>query len=185
VAGSDDVRALALALLDEERSSSEWGDARSRLWKALEADLRSYVKEHPGHDPLEPMSMFYAWHDGVLESLRSDDVAYRVVEEVLNFSMGTWEKTTKKAIAAGRSKGRGDEKQRVTVAHPTYPELLEEIRQAKRSWKAADESVKKTHAFRMMGGLARLGLREKTAYDSLVREAQRMERSVLGKTLTS
>lgn len=185
---SDDVQSLARALADEEKSSEEWGNARSRLWKLLEADLKSWIKNNPPgtlYKAEEPMGAFYAWYDGVLDGLRGDDLAYRVVDEVLSFSKGTWEATAKKAIASLRSKARGGEKERVAEAHPRYPELLKEIREAKRAWKEADAAVKQTHAFRMMGGLARMGLPTKGRHDSLVQEAQRMEKGVLGKILTS
>lgn len=183
-----ELQSLARALADEERSSSEWSNVRSRLWKLLEADLKLWIKTNPpgsGYKADEPMRAFYLWHDGILDGVRDDDLAYRVVEEVLSFSMGTWEKTARAAIASLRNKKRGDEKSQVTEAHPRYPELLKEIREAKRSWKEADTAVKQTHAFRMMGGLARIGLPAKGRYDNLVREAQRMEESILGKVLTT
>ena len=50
---------------------------------------------------------------------------------------------------------------------------------------ALDAAIKQTQAFRMMGGLARLGSRAGAEYSHLVAKAQSMEKSVLGKILTS
>jgi hypothetical protein len=186
---SDSIRKLARALADTSKSDDAWGDARSRLWKELEVGLRNFVKEHPpgltrDYQAHEPARAYWLYRDAVLENLRDDDLVYRVVEEVLDFSRGAWEKTAKLAIAAIGQRGRTDDKMQVTERFPEYPGLLSEIREAKKTWTEADREIKKTHAFRMMGGLARMGTREGGRYNSLVERAQRMEREVLGKELT-
>lgn len=178
---SNDVRTLARSLADTDTSTDAWGTARERLYKELEAGLRAFVKER---QPSSASGAFWEYRDGVLDGLRDDDVVFRVVESVFNFSATPFEKVAKKAMASLKSKGRGDERARVAARFPEYAELGREIREAKASWTIADKAVKGTHEFRMMGGLARMGLPEGRRYASLVERAQRMEREVLGHTLT-
>lgn len=175
---------MALALANEEASTEAWGDARARLYKSLEEGLRAFVRGHSGEPPLTSSGAFWTYRDDVLDALRGDDTAYRVVDEVFSFSATPFEKVAGKAIASLKSKGRGDERARVAERFPEYVELARDLKAAKREWTEADRRVKGTHEFRMMGGLARMGLPEGRRYTSLLERIQRMERETLGHHLT-
>lgn len=177
----NDVRTLARSLAATDTSTEAWGDARARLYKELEAGLRAFVKEQ---QPSSASGAFWEYRDGVLDGLRDDDVVYRVVDSIFSVSATPFEKVAKKAMASLKSKGRGDERAQVAARFPEYAELGKEIREAKAAWTVADKAIKGTYEFRMMGGLARMGLPEGRRYKSLVERAQRMEREVLGRHLT-
>jgi hypothetical protein len=182
-----DIKRLARAMHTEVRQSSAWGDARARLYMALEVGLRQWIKNNPPgqkYDEHQIDMPRYGYEEEILPKLRDDDVAYRTVNEVLNVNGPTLVRVTKTVFAQLRSKTRGGDKDRVTARFPEYPKLLKEIVQAKKAWTVSDVAIRKTDRFRMMGGLARI-TSEKISYDRLIDEAHRLEKLVLGKVLTS
>ena len=184
----DKAIALAHSLATKQGGSEEWGDVRSKLFLLIESELKKWIKANPPNAGIytdaQPMGAFYAFEEIFLGSIKSDPVTYREISNIISFSKGTFEKTSKKAIAAHRTSGKNKEQERVAAAFPRYKELGREIRAAKKEWAEANRQVKGTHAFRMMGGLARMGLPAGRRYSTLVDEAQRMEKAVLGKVLT-
>ena len=167
----------------EDRNSDEWGTKRSHLHLAIEDGIRSWVKAHPDHFKIEePDQPVYNYEDVLLHSL--DAIGKKAVGEIFSFSRHTFNKISKKAIAALKAKSSDGERSRVAKMFPRYPEVLREIRVAKKQWNTADQAIKKTYAFRMMGGLARMGTQEYRRYSNLVEEAQKMEKQAIGVVLT-
>ena len=90
----------------------------------------------------------------------------------------------KKRGKAAESKVRDTQRKQVTAKYPEYPDILKRMKAARAEWREADKEIKGTHAFRVMGGLARMGTHEQRRYTDLGKEAQRMEKDVLGQVLT-
>lgn len=162
--------------------SKEFGDAREFIVKVLEKDLREWVKAHPpgtaDYDAMKPRAAVYLYSDEL-----HPDFAHGVINDIL-FQGAYFEKIVSKAIASLKSSSRKSEKDVVAGRYPEYPELLKEIRETKKAWNVEDAGIKQTHAFRMMGGLARLGSHAGSKYRDLVKRAQDMEKATVGKILT-
>jgi hypothetical protein len=95
----------------------------------------------------------------------------------------TREKLKKRGKAA-EGKVREGQRKQITAKYPEYPDILKRMKAARAEWREADKQIKGTHAFRVMGGIARIGTHEQRRYTDLGKEAQRMEKDVLGRVLT-
>jgi len=177
------VSAIATLQTDAMRGTKEYGDAHAFLFKLLEKELREWVKEHPpgsaDYTVDTPDRAVYLYSDELDPAL-----AVHTIKDILYTHMSHFGKLVKRTIQSLKSSSKKSEKDIVAAKFPEYPELCKEIREAKKAWNAEDAAIKKTHAFRMMGGLARLGSHSGANYRHLVEKAQRMERQVLGRELT-
>lgn len=180
----------ALAAIETVRTAAWGSDERSSahalLAGLLEADLKQWIKEHPP-TILSPTS--YASddpHRAVM--LYGDNLRplfnNNVIHDILYNLQTHFIRCAKNAIQASKSKGKKSTQDAIAARYPEYPALLKDIRSAKKAWNTEDTLIKDTHAFRMMGGLARLGSRSGGEYTRLVEKAQSMEKAVLGKILT-
>jgi len=181
-ASPDDKSAIAFAAAELARTKQEYGDegfhnALGVLATALETDFKHWLKQNSPEetDPDRSVYLYQKTLSGFPHAHLASDHFYR-----LSSSM---RKLVLKAISSQRSSGRKDEKARVTSAYHQYPKLLAEIRAAKIAWDADDKRIRGTENFRMMGGLSRFTSLS-SRYSQLVSEAQRLEKSVLGKVLT-
>jgi hypothetical protein len=163
------------------RWTEEFGDSREFLHLLLAKNLASWIRSNPpeaaGYEPSDPRNPLYEYFDGLLSVLRNE-----VVREIVFSPLMAG--VSRRVLRSLKSSGKTSEKKLVADRYPEYPELLRTIREAKRRWNEEDASIKQTPAFRMMGGLARLGSHWGSAYRRHVERAQEMEKSVLGKTLT-
>lgn len=186
--GSLDTLAHAQAALETLRTSS-WGnrdyhDAHEFIFKLLESDFRHWIAVHT-HDTTDyteatPRRAVYLYHDSLLPPFDHNSTVYEIL-----FNGPHFEKLVTRALLSLKTSSRKSEKERVVEKFPEYSDLLKTIRETKKQWNKDDAAIKQTQAFRMMGGLARLGSRAGAEYSHLVAKAQSMEKSVLGKILTS
>jgi len=164
--------------------STEYGDARQFIVKILEKDLREWVKDHPpgtaDYDETTPDRAVYLYSDEL-----APEFANHTIKDILFNQLSYFGKLVKKVLQSSRSSSKKSEKDIVAGRYPEYLDLLKEIRETKKNWNAEDAAIKKTHAFRMIGGIARLGSHAGSQYRRLVEKAQSMEKSSLGKILTS
>jgi hypothetical protein len=162
--------------------SREFGDAREFLVKVLEKDLREWVQAHPpgtaDYDATQPRRAVYLYSDEL-----HPDFAHGTIKDIL-FQGAYFDKVVAKVLQSFKSSARKSEKDVVAARYPEYLELLKEIRETKKAWNVEDAGIKQTHAFRMMGGLARLGSHAGSKYRDLVKRAQDMEKATVGKILT-
>lgn len=181
---TDAASGMTIASATQIISTTKYGDpayhdAHGFLFKHLERGLREWVRENPsGNTKDTPMRAVWLYRD----TLEGPGVVISAIDNIL--TRDSFPKLVTRTLQSISGTGRSKDKDRVAAAHPQYRQLLQEIAEAKRVWKADDARIKGTHAFRMMGGLARMGTRDSTRYHGLVKDAQRMEKSVLGKTLT-
>lgn len=178
----------AIASASKTVASTKWGEeayheAHSVLFKGLEAGLRNWVKANPpgtaDYTFETPMRAVWLYRD-TLEGIPGTEI--RIIDGLL--TRVNFPKLVKKTLSSMKGKSASGEKDRIAERYPEYRQLLKDIAEAKKIWKADDVRIRTTHAFRMMGGLARMGTAASSRYHSLVREAHRLEKSVLGKTLT-
>lgn len=161
--------------------TKDFGNARSFLCALLERDLASWIKTNPpevaDYDGSDPHNAIYRYEDSLRPELRDE-----VVTEILYTPM--FDNVARRALKSLKSSAGRNDKATVADRYPEYLDLCRDIRAAKKQWNEEDAAIKRTHAFRMMGGLARLGSRSSMEYRRLVEKAQAMERDVLGKILT-
>jgi hypothetical protein len=167
--------------------SVDHGNAHAFLCHLLEDDLKQWIKDHPptvlgptSYAADDPHRAVMLYGDCLLPNFKND-----VISDILYHSQSLFIQCAKKAIQSLKTKSRKGVHERITASFPEYPELLKQIRAAKRDWNIEDTVIKQTHSFRMMGGLARMGSRSGAKYSRLVEQAQKMEMAVLGKIVTS
>ena len=176
-------------------------DAFGRISDSLSSLLKDWIKEYP---PIEGKKIDPAddtqWSAekpslalwGLLSSLKS---VYGVVSgenhsffsEIRDHLLTTeqhWLSLVKQSLNQKRGKERQKEKDKITKKYPQYPTALQELRAITAAWKKANKAVEKTEVFRRMGGIARMGLKEGSAYRQQIRDIHRMEKDVLGYVLT-
>lgn len=186
----EDSKADALAAIETVRTapwdSEEHGNAHAFLVKLLENDLKQWIKEHPptvlgptSYASDDPHRAVVLYGDNLLPSFNNT-----VIRDILYDLQPLFIRCAKKAIQSAKSKGRKSTQDTIAARYPEYPELLKEIRAAKKTWNLEDAQIREGHSFRMMGGLARLGSRSGGEYSRLVAKAQTMEKAVLGKIVT-
>jgi hypothetical protein len=181
-----EIARLSKALAAATWGATAFGDARSALWKELEAGLRAWIRKNPpsaetGYKKDDPSRAVWLYRD---ELEKEPSITIHVVHNIL-FGGPRFEKVARQAISSLKSKAVGGDREKVSARFPEYPKLLQEIREAKRVWNAADAYVKTTQAFRVMGGLARI-TPDSVRYSDLVKRAQEMEKTaLLGRILTS
>jgi len=90
----------------------------------------------------------------------------------------------KKRRTAAEGKIREAQRKRVTAKYPEYPDTLKQMKAARAEWRERDKEIKGGQAFSVIGGIARIGTPEQRRYTNLGKEAQRMEKDVLGQVLT-
>lgn len=168
---------------DSKYGEDKYHDAQNILALAFEVGLRKWIKANPPEKNTytkdTPMRAVYLYCD-TLEN--TPGIVMHVVKDKV--SRVNFHKIVLKALQQVGSKAKSSEKNRVVARYAEYPQVLREILQAKREWKNDDARIRTTHAFRMMGGLTRMGTGPSMRYADLVKKAQTMEESVLGKVLT-
>jgi hypothetical protein len=178
---------LSHSLGSFEQGSEKYGNVHQELYILLEKGLRTWIKQNPpgkaDYTKDTPDRILYLYQDDL--EIAAPRLSRHTVRDILYNSRFHFNKIAKSTVQSLARSATGTERDRVEARYPEYPGLLKEMREAKRAWKEADARIKTTHAFRMMGGLARMGTSEQSRYDHLVKKIQGMERDVLGKLLTS
>jgi len=183
----DSIVALSQLMASTEARSPAYHEAHGALAESLMKGFRDWLKTHPPGSPgnpaseVEPDHAFYLYQDKI-EALPG--VATSSVIQVFSNLRYRFSKEIKTALRSKKSSVNRNKKDLVAARFPEYPQLLKQIAEAKKEWSIDDKRIRGTYAFRMMGGLARMGTTASTRYHSLVKDAQRMERAVLGTELT-
>jgi hypothetical protein len=90
----------------------------------------------------------------------------------------------KKMDQGAKAKDVKKERAKVAAKFPEYETRRAELKQALDEWRKADYAVKRTEAFHLIGGIARMGLPEIRRYRWIEDDLQRMEKEALGYALT-
>jgi len=182
-----DVQLAVVTMRTTAPGSAEWGNARAFLCRLLEADLKHWIKEHPPtvlspttYEADDPHRAVMLYGDNLLPG-----VALDTLRDILYENQASFIKIAKNTIAALKSKRRKSTSEAVATKYPSYTTLLKKIREAKKAWNTEDANIRGGESFRMMGGLARLGSQTGAHYSQLVKEAQAMEKDVLGHIVTA
>lgn len=177
------VREAVEIIRTAEWGSKERGEAHSFLVKLLGKELKEWVKIHPpgstDYDEASPDRAVYLYSDELDPSLPISSL-----KDILFGNMSYFSKVVKRSFQLSKLSAKNTEKDIISRQYPEYPDLLKQIREAKKAWNLEDAAIKRSPNFRMMGGLARLGSRAGMEYSRLVSRAQQMEKSVIGKILT-
>jgi hypothetical protein len=197
---------LSMAHSAQIAKNTSYGDplyheAVGRISDSLDYLLKDWLKEYP---PIEGKKIDLAddtqWSAekpslalwGLLSSLKG---VYGVVSgakhpfftEIQNHLLQTeqhWVILIKTTLSQKKGKEKQKEKDKITKKYPQYPAALQELRALTAAWKKASQDVAKTETFRHIGGIARTGLKEGTAYRQQIKDIHRMEKDVLGYVLT-
>lgn len=156
--------------------TEEFGNARAFICAVLEHDLSIWIKDHP-YNSSDPRIVLTHYEDSLRPELKND-----VIFDILFTPM--FDNVARRELKKLKASSQKTDKAAVAQRYPEYPALCKNIRAAKQQWNKEDSAIKRSPSFRVMGGLARLGSRTGSEYRRLVAEAQTMERTVLGKTLT-
>ena len=179
--------------------TDSWGD----LTAILTEHMRNYLKTVSLDDIQQELPVpfgqhgpafaaWYSWHGSLEAELKpywrnAEFDGYKASQWAYN-GKSIFMELAKKWATAQSSKPKEREKDRRLVSQrfPDYTAKVAKVRELKRAWNEVDRGIKKTHAFNMMGGLARIGSYAETDYKRAVDDVLQMERSALGgRTLTT